>query len=121
MSHGESPTPKDARRKSSAPMDRTTGLICDQSVALMGNPTSQNYPDRVRRIRFRDLSTAKTLIFLTNNFKLPAAVACALYKRRWQVEFFFKWIRQHLRIRRFFGTSENAERRKSGSPCRSTC
>jgi hypothetical protein len=98
----------DARRVSSAPVDRTTGLICDQTVALMGYQTSQNYPDRVRRIRFREPSTAKTLIFLTNNFELPAAIVCALYKSRWQVELFFKWIKQHLRIRRFFGTSENA-------------
>lgn len=98
----------DARRISSAPVDRATGLICDQSVSLMGYQTSQNYPDRVRRIRFRDPSTAKTLIFLTNNFELPAAIVCALYKSRWQVELFFKWIKQHLRIRRFFGTSENA-------------
>src|ERR1700734_1190236 len=98
----------DARRISSAQVDRTTGLICDQTVALMGYQTSQNYPDRVRRIRFRDPSTAKTLIFLTNNFELPATIVCALYKSRWQVELFFKWIKQHLRIRCFFGTSENA-------------
>jgi len=98
----------DARRISSAPVDRTSGLICDQTVALMGYQTGQNYPDRVRRIRFRDPSTTKTLIFLTNNFELPAAIVCALYKSRWQVELFFKWIKQHLRIRRFFGTSENA-------------
>ncbi len=98
----------DARRISSAPVDRTTGLICDQTVSLMGYQTSQNYPDRVRRVRIRDPLTAKTLIFLTNNFELPAAVVCALYKSRWQVELFFKWIKQHLRIRRFFGTSENA-------------
>ena len=98
----------DARRISSAPVDRATGLICDRTVSLMGYQTSQNYPDRVRRIRFRDPSTAKTLIFLTNNFELPAAIVCALYKSRWQVELFFKWIKQHLRIRRFFGTSENA-------------
>jgi len=98
----------DARRINSAPVDRTGGLICDQTVALMGYQTSQNYPDQVRRIRLRDPSTAKTLIFLTNNFELPAAIVCALYKSRWQVELFFKWIKQHLRIRRFFGTSENA-------------
>ena len=98
----------DARRRSSAAVDRTTGLICDQTVALTGYQTSRNYPDRVRRIRFRDPSSCKTLIFLTNNFELPAAIVCALYKSRWQVELFFKWIKQHLRIRRFFGTSENA-------------
>src|SRR5271156_2802059 len=98
----------DARRISSASVDRATGLFCDQTVSLMGYQTSQNYPDRVRRIRFRDPSTAKTLIFLTNNFELTAAIVCALYKSRWRVELFFKWIKQHLRIRRFFGTSENA-------------
>jgi hypothetical protein len=98
----------DARRRSSAAVDRTTGIICDQTVALTGYQTSRNYPDLVRRIRFRDPSTAKTLIFLTNNFELPATIVCALYKSRWQVELFFKWIKQHLRIRRFFGTSENA-------------
>jgi hypothetical protein len=98
----------DARRINSAPVDRASGLICDQTVCLMGYQTSQNYPDRIRRIRFRDPSTDKTLIFLTNNFELPAEIVCALYKSRWQVELFFKWIKQHLRIRRFFGTSENA-------------
>ncbi len=98
----------DARRISSAPVDRDTGLGCDQTVALMGYQTSQNYPDRVRRIRFRDPMTGRSLVFLTNNFELPAAVICCLYKSRWQVELFFKWIKQHLRIRRFLGTSENA-------------
>jgi hypothetical protein len=98
----------DARRVYSAPVDRSTGIICDQAVALIGAQTRHNYPDRVRRIRMRDDTTAKTLIFLTNNFELPAATICALYKSRWQVELFFKWIKQHLRIKRFFGTSENA-------------
>jgi hypothetical protein len=98
----------DARRISSALVDRSSGLICDQTVALMGYQTRQNYPDRVRRIRYRDPLTAAKLIFLTNNFELPGVIVCALYKSRWQVELFFKWIKQHLRIRRFFGTSENA-------------
>jgi hypothetical protein len=98
----------DARRLYSAPVDHGTGIICDQTVALQGYQTSQNYPDRIRRIRMRDPLSGKTLIFLTNNFELPATVICALYKSRWQVELFFKWIKQHLRIRRFFGTSENA-------------
>jgi IS4 transposase len=83
------------RRLYSAPVDRSTGLICDQIVVLQGVQTSQNYPDRLRRIRFRDPATAKTLIFLTNNFDLPATTICALYKSRWQVELFFKWIKQH--------------------------
>jgi hypothetical protein len=97
-----------ARRLYSAPVDRSTGLVCDQIVVLQGAQTSQNYPERLRRIRYRDPTTAKTLIFLTNNFDLPATTVCALYKSRWQVELFFKWIKQHLRIRRFYGTSENA-------------
>ncbi len=98
----------DARRIYSAPTDRSTGLICDQTIALNGFYSSQHYPQHLRRIRFKDPETAKTLVFLTNHFKLPALTICALYKNRWQVELFFKWIKQHLRIKRFFGTSENA-------------
>ena len=97
-----------AHRVYSSKTDRTTGIICDQSIALDGHSTSQSYPEHLRRIRFRDPATGKTLIFLTNNFTLPAATICALYKSRWQVELFFKWIKQHLRIKRFYGTSENA-------------
>jgi hypothetical protein len=98
----------DAHRVYSAPTDRTTGIICDQTIALDGPRTSQSYPDHLRRIRFRDPESGKALVFLTNNVVLPAAVICALYKSRWQVELFFKWIKQHLRIKRFYGTSENA-------------
>src|SRR5713101_2606660 len=98
----------DARRLYSAPTDRTTGIICDQTIALDGPYTSLSYPEHLRRIRFRDPESAKTLVFLSNPFALPAATICALYKARWQVELFFKWIKQHLRIKRFFGTSENA-------------
>jgi hypothetical protein len=98
----------DAHRVYSAPTDRTTGIICDQTIALDGQYTSQHYPEHLRRIRFRDTETRKTLVFLTNQFGLPATTICALYKSRWQVELFFKWIKQHLRIKRFFGTSENA-------------
>src|SRR5271169_3796269 len=98
----------DAHRVYSAPSDRTIGIICDQTIALNGHYTSQHYPDHLRRIRFHDRETTKTLIFLTNNFTIPAATICALYKSRWQVELFFKWIKQHLRIKWFFGTSENA-------------
>jgi Transposase DDE domain len=75
---------------------------------LDGHYTSQHYPEHLRRIRLRDTETRRTLVFLTNQFGLPAATICALYKSRWQVELFFKWIKQHLRIKRFFGTSENA-------------
>ena len=96
------------RRLVSRPVDRTTGLICDQSVELTVFYSRQGYPERLRRIRFKDPETAKTLVFLTNNFALPALTIGALYKSRWHVELFFRWIKQHLRIKRFFGTSENA-------------
>ena len=98
----------DAHRVYSSPTDRTTGLICDQTIALDGPQTRQDYPEHMRRIRFRDQETGKTLIFLTNQMTLPGLTICALYKSRWQVELFFKWIKQHLRIKRFYGTSENA-------------
>jgi transposase len=97
-----------AHRIYSAPTDRTTGVIADQTIALDGPRTSQDYPVHLRRIRFRDAEKAKTLIFLTNQGALPASTICDLYKSRWQVELFFKWIKQHLRIKRFYGTSENA-------------
>jgi transposase len=92
----------------SMPTDRATGIICDQRIALDGFYTQQDYPAQLRRVRFNDPDTGKTLIFLTNQMTLPAMTICALYKNRWQVELFFKWIKQHLRIKRFFGTSENA-------------
>jgi hypothetical protein len=98
----------DARRLYSAPSDRASGIICDQTIVLVGIKTSQHYPEHLRRVRFKDPETDKTLLFLTNQRTLPAATICALYKSRWQVELFFKWIKQHLRIKRFFGTSENA-------------
>ena len=98
----------DCRRIYSAPNDRAQGIICDQTVALSGFYTKQHYPFHLRRVRFKDAATGKTLIFLTNLFGPPAATICALYKARWQVELFFKWIKQHLRIKQFYGTSENA-------------
>lgn len=98
----------DAHRVYSAPVDRTTGVICDQTITLDGYQTRQDYPEHLRRVRFRDPETAKSLVFLTNQTSLPALTICALYKSRWQVELFFKWIKQHLRIKRFYGTSENA-------------
>jgi Domain of unknown function (DUF4372)/Transposase DDE domain len=97
-----------AHRVYSAPTDRTTGVIADQTIALDGPRTSLDYPVHLRRIRFRDAETAKTLIFLTNQAALPASTICDLYKGRWQVELFFRWVKQHLRIKRFYGTSENA-------------
>jgi len=98
----------DARRLYSAPSDRAAGIICDQTIVLAGVQTSQHFPEHLRRIRFKDPETAKMLVFITNQRTLPAATICALYKSRWQVELFFKWIKQHLRIKRFYGTSENA-------------
>jgi hypothetical protein len=96
------------QRRYSHPVDRRTGLICDQSVVLTGFYSHQGFQAPLRRIRFKDPETAKTLIFLTNNFILPAFTITELYRCRWQVELFFKWIKQHLRIKVFFGTSENA-------------
>ena len=98
----------DARRVYSSPTQRDTGVICDQRVRLNGHYASKNYPEHLRRVRFKDPETRKTLVFLTNNTVLPALTIAALYKCRWQVELFFKWIKQHLRIKRFLGTSENA-------------
>jgi hypothetical protein len=98
----------DARRVYSMPSDREQGVICDQRISLNGFYACQHYPDQLRRIRYKDEETGKTLVFLTNHMTLPALTICALYKKRWQVELFFKWIKQHLRIKRFMGTSENA-------------
>jgi len=98
----------DAHRVYSMPIDRSTGVICDQRIALDGFYVSKDYPEQLRRIRFKDPDSGKTLVFLTNNTALPALTIAALYKSRWQVELFFKWIKQHLRIKRFIGTSENA-------------
>jgi len=92
----------------SMPTDRTTGIICDQRIVLDGFYTQREYPAQLRRVRFNDPASGKTLVFLTNQMTLSAATICALYKNRWQVELFFKWIKQPLRIKRFFGTSENA-------------
>ena len=88
--------------------DKTTGLICDHSIALTTFRSKQSYPKALRRIRYRDPETGKRLAFLTNHFDLPALTICQLYRLRWQVELFFKWIKQHLRIKTFYGTSENA-------------
>ena len=98
----------DARRLYSAPTDRASGIICDQTIALNGYYSRQHYPDHLRRIRLRDAESIRTLVFLSNQFALPAITICALYKARWHVELFFKWVKQHLRIKRFYGTSENA-------------
>jgi transposase len=97
-----------ARRVYSTKTDRTTGVMCDQRIALHGFYGAKNYPEHLRRIRFKDPESGKTLVFLTNNTSLPPLMIAALYKSRWQVELFFKWIKQHLRIKRFLGTSQNA-------------
>lgn len=91
-----------------AATDRATGIICDQTITLNGYHSRQHSPAHMRRIRFKDPESGETLVFLTNNFTLPAATVCALYKSRWPVELFFKWINQHRRIKQFLGTSENA-------------
>ena len=96
------------RRVYSATVDRSTGIICDQTIALTGTTSRKDYPEHLRRIRYKDAETGNTLVFLTNNFVLSAATIWALYKSRWQVELFFKWIKQHLRIKKFYGNSENA-------------
>ena len=96
------------RRRASRAVDKSAGLRCDQSIVLTGVKTSQSYPQWLRRIKYHDLKTGKTFDFLTNNFVLPAQTVAELYRSRWQVELFFKWIKQHLRIKSFFGTSENA-------------
>ena len=101
-------SPMDARRVYSTTTDRATGVLCDQRVMLNGYYSAKKYPEHLRRIRFKDPESGKSLIFLTNNTALPALTICALYKSRWQVELFFKWIKQHLRIKHFLGNSENA-------------
>jgi len=100
----------DAHRVYSRPVDRASGIICDQRIMLDGYYSAKNYPEHLRRIRFKDPESRKTLVFLTNNTALPPLTIAALYKSRWQVELFFKWIKQHLRIKRFIATSENAVR-----------
>jgi len=96
------------RRLYSHPVDKNTGLRCDQTVVLTGFYSAQYYPDKLRRIKYYDAETNKRFVFLTNNFSLPALTIAELYRCRWQVELFFKWIKQHLRIKSFFGTSANA-------------
>ncbi len=96
------------RRVYSRPIDKGTGLRCDQTILLTGAKTSQDNPVQLRRVKFYHVERDRLLVFLTNNFDLPALAISQLYRRRWQVELFFKWIKQHLRIKAFFGTSENA-------------
>jgi hypothetical protein len=95
-------------RMYSQDVDKFTGVLCDQIIKLTGINSAKNYPDKLRRIKYYDKETGKKLIFITNNFTLPAIIIAALYKHRWKIELFFKWIKQHLRIKAFYGTSENA-------------
>ena len=95
-------------RRYSRSVDKTTGLRCDQTIVLTGADSASLYPQPLRRVKYWDESTGKTFNFLTNNFAIPALTVAELYRYRWQVELFFKWIKQHLRIKSFFGTSENA-------------
>jgi hypothetical protein len=92
----------------SSPVDRNTGLFCDQTIRLTGTKAIDNYPDHVRRIRYHDAETETALTLLTNDFTLPALTVTDIYRLRWKVELFFKWIKQHLRIKTFYGTSSNA-------------
>jgi hypothetical protein len=96
------------QRQYSRPVDKTIGLRCDQTIKLTGPVSSEKYPEKLRRIKYADPETGKMYVFLTNNFELGAKVIADLYKSRWQIELFFKWIKQHLRIKVFYGTSENA-------------
>lgn len=98
----------DFKRLYSRPVDKATGVLCDQSVTLRGFYAKKSYPDKLRRIKYYDADKKKRLVFLTNNFLLPAVTIADIYRCRWQVELFFKWIKQHLRIKAFYGTSENA-------------
>lgn len=98
----------DCTRRERRAVDKSTGLRSDQTVVLAGLKSSRLYPDTLRRIAFYDTENKRRLVFLTNNFTLPALTIAQLYKCRWQVELFFKWIKQHLRIKAFYGTSDNA-------------
>ena len=96
------------RRLYSDTVDRSKGILCDQTILLNGYYASKDYPEKIRRIKFRDEETGKVFIFLTNNFHLAASEIAQLYKHRWKIELFFKWIKQHLKIKSFWGQSENA-------------
>src|SRR6266513_1785914 len=100
----------DFRRLYSQPVDRATGVICDQIITLVNPVPRKGFPEKLRRIRYFDAEKNQRLVFLTNNFSLPPLTIAQLYRSRWQVELFFKWIKQHLRIKKFYGTSENALR-----------
>ena len=108
------------QRRYSHPVERTTGVRSDHTVILTAIGSATVYPEALRRVSYLDVETRKRFKFLTNNFTLSAVTIAQIYKSRWQVELFFKWIKQHLRIKAFYGTSENAVKTKSGLPCPST-
>jgi transposase len=96
------------RRRYSAQADKTSGVLCDQTILLTSFYPARDYPDALRRIRYFDTEQKRHFVFLTNNFELPGLTVAELYRSRWRVELFFKWIKQHLRIKTFYGTDENA-------------
>jgi IS4 transposase len=96
------------KRIYSAPVDRQTGILCDQKIKFGGFYAARDYPDHLRRVKVRDLESGDTIVLLSNNFALPPETIALLYRRRWYVEQFFRWIKQNLRIKAFYGTSENA-------------
>ena len=96
------------RRRDSRPVDQTQGVLCDQTIVLTGTDTRDSYPQPLRRVKYRDRESGKEFNFLTNHFDVPPATVAEQYRHRWAVELFFKWIKQHLRIKSFFGTMENA-------------
>ena len=96
------------KRRYSHPVDKSTGVRCDQTIMLATVKSAKEYPDKMRRIKYVDQQSGKSYVFLTNNFELAPKVTADLYKSRWQIELFFKWIKQHLRIKAFYRTSENA-------------
>ena len=96
------------RRLYSHNIDKSTGVRCDQTVVLTGHYSKKDYPEKLRRIKYFDADKGRSFVFLTNQFTLPPVIIAELYRYRWRVEIFFKWIKQHLRIKKFFGTSENA-------------
>jgi len=98
----------DFRRLYSRKVDKDKGILCDQTIMLNGHYAAKDYPQKMRRIKFYDVQTGKVLVFLTNNFHIDATEVAQLYKHRWKIELFFKWIKQHLKIKSFWGQSENA-------------
>lgn len=96
------------KRLASRPVDKDLGIMCDQDIRLHGIKSSQRYPETLRRIKFYDAEFERTFVFLTNNFKLKAVTVTKLYKHRWKIELFFKWIKQNLKVQSFWGYTENA-------------